>query len=100
MLNYKQCPFIISAYLIVYYNFLNNKTDLQSNGIALDCTIIQYPINRELLLVLYPRKMYFGELQKFDNKIVFIREDAFVLKVDKLQYEQCYKQTYFTFDDK
>ena len=38
--------------------------------------------------------MYFGGLQKFDNKIVFIDEDAFVLKMDKLQYEQCYKQAY------
>lgn len=99
-LNYKQCPFITSDHPVVYYNFLNNKTNLQSNGIALDSTIIQYPINRELLLVLYPRKMYFGGLQKFDNKIVFIDEDAFVLKMDKLQYEQCYKQAYFTFDDK
>lgn len=99
-LNYKKCPFITSDHPVVYYNLLNNKTNLQSNGIALDSTIIQYPINRELLLVLYPRKMYFGGLQKFDNKIVFIKEDAFVLKVDKLQYEQCYKQAYFTFDDK
>lgn len=97
-LNYKNCPFITSDHPVVYYNFLNNKTNLQSNGIALDCTVIQYPINRELLLVLYPRKMYFGALQKWDNKIVFINEDTFVLNVNKTQYKQCYRQAYFTFD--
>ena len=96
-LNYKKCPFITSDHPVVYYNFLNSKSDLHSNGIGLDSTIIQYPINRELLLVLYPREMYFGELQKLNNKIVHIKDDDFVLKVDKLQYEQCYRQAYFTF---
>jgi len=99
-LNYKKCPFITSDHPVAYYNFLNFKTDLKFNGIGLDSTIIQYPINRELLLVLYPREMYFGGLQKFDNKIVFINKDEFVLKADKLQYEQCYRQAYFTIDEK
>lgn len=96
-LNYKKCPFITSDHPVVYYNFLNHKTDLKNNGIALDSTIIEYPINRELLLVLYPRQMYFGGLEKFENKIIHIKEDSFVLKADRLQYEQCYNQAYFTF---
>ena len=37
------------------------------------------------------------ELHKLNNKIVHIKDDDFVLKVDKLQYEQGYRQAYFTF---
>ena len=96
-LNYKICPFITSDHPVVYYNILNSKTDLESNGVALNSTIIQYPINSQLLLVLYPRHIFFGKLQQFDNKIIHIKENNFVLRVDKLQYEQCYKQVYYTF---
>ena len=98
-INYRECPFITSDHPVVYYNYMNSKTDFKSNGIALNTTVIEYPINRELLLVLYPKNMYFELLKDYNNRIIFINENEFILRVNRLQYEQSYRQAYFTFFD-
>lgn len=43
--------------------------------------------------------MYFELLKDYNNRIIFINENEFILRVNRLQYEQSYRQAYFTFFD-
>lgn len=48
---------------------------------------------------LYPPHLLFNGITKIANKIVHINEDSFVTKINNLQYNNCYRQVYFTFEN-
>lgn len=98
-LNHKKNPFITSDHPVVYSNLINKNYDMKSNGIGDNRTVILFPLNRELLLAIYPKHMLFEGIQTLANMVVNIDEDEFILRVNRLQYLQCYKQVYYTFYD-
>jgi hypothetical protein len=96
-INYKICPFVTSDHPIVYFNYKNRKTDFNSNGLGITETIIYFPLNREILLALFPKNMYYTPLDDLNDRFQLLNDNAFVMKLNKAQYEQCHRQTYFTF---
>lgn len=93
-INSKNHPFITSDNPIVYYNYITRKTGFGNNGLARRETIIIYPLNKELLLVLYPNHLLFGGIKLLSDKLVYLNDISYVMKINKLQYIQSYRQIY------
>lgn len=94
IINYKDIQFITSDHPVVSYNCFNNSTELKDNGINRKGTIIKYPVSKDLQLTLYPKDLYFGNIDKYNNKIFFINDDEYVRNENILQYKQCLNQVY------
>ncbi len=94
-LNSKEHPFVTCDNPIIYYNYITGRTGFGHNGIARSETIIMYPLNRELLLVLYPEHLLFGGIKKLSNELVFLNDIPFVIRINKLHYLQSYRQVYY-----
>lgn len=62
------------------------------NGLALDDTVISFPISPDLLLMLYSKNKFFGYFNNNDGCRFWIdKEINFVHTINYLQYEQCNK---------
>lgn len=92
---YKDCPFITSDNPIVCFNVLNNTEGFENNGLAEKGVSIAFPINNELLLVIYDYDIFSGVLRENDNKIIHIDEVGLILKINSYQINQCYNQIYY-----
>lgn len=95
----KHNPFVTSDNPVIFYNYLNRNIGFGYNGLSKSETTIFYPLTRNLLLALYPPHLLFNGITKIANKIVHINEDSFVTKINNLQYNNCYRQVYFTFEN-
>ncbi len=97
--DYETNPFVTSDNPVVQYNMGNKSTTLSDNGICNPNTIMLFPINSRLILSLYDRNNFIWErIKEYDGQIVFLndRSDSnYVMKMNKLQYEQCTQQIYF-----
>lgn len=96
-INYQQLPFITSDNPVVMYNINNKSTSSKVNGIAKRYTIIYYPLSSQLLLSIYDHGLFWGELNKYDNKILELdikKDSKFINNINLLQYKQCIRQVY------
>jgi len=87
-------PFITSDHPICLYNTYKKSVKLGDNGLALNATDILFPLNKKILLALYPKEQLFGELKKFDGKIQYIDEKGFIKKINRYQMLNCHRQIY------
>lgn len=95
-INYKRYPLITSDHPVVYYNIITGETDTSVNGLGVPQTTIYFPINRELVIGLYTQDMYFNTMIEMNNKMIILDDNSFIMKLNRIQYEQCYRQAYFT----
>jgi len=95
--NYKINPLITSDHPVIFYNTVTRETDFSSNGLGVPQTVIFFPINPELIIGLYAQEVYFNIMAELNNKMIIVDEIPFVMKLNRIQYEQCYRQTYSTF---
>ena len=95
-LHYKKVPFVTSDTPVILYNFYTNKVGFESNGLIKEGTIIYYPINKELLVALYPKSK---SLEKHNNKIDFLNDNSFVMNFNKSNYKQCERQVFYSFEN-
>lgn len=93
----RKIPIITSDHPVVYYNIITQETNFKNNGLGRSNTAILFPINHKLIIGLYKKDMYFNKMFKYNNKMLVIDDISFVMKLNKLQYEQCYRQAYFSF---
>ncbi len=93
-LNYKNVPFVSSDNPVILYNFYTKKLGFEHNGLLKDGTIIYYPINKELLVAIYPN---FKGLIKYKDTIDFLNDNKFVMNFNKSNYEQCKRQVFYSF---
>lgn len=96
-INYKRSPLITSDHPVVLYNIMTRKTDFSDNGLAVPQTTIFYPINRELVIGLYTQHMYFNKMFELNSRMLIVDDVPFIMKLNRIQYEQCYRQAYFSF---
>lgn len=94
-LNYKTMPFVTSDNPVILYNLYSNKVGFGNNGLIKDGTIIYFPINKELLIAIYPK---YKNLEKYNNKIDYIDDPKFVMNFCKLNYMQCERQVFYSID--
>lgn len=93
-INTRNCQFITSDHPVVSFNRFSESFELKDNGVGRIGTYIYYPIASDLILFIYPSDLYFGVINKNNNKIFFINDDEFVNKINLQQYEQCFNQVY------
>ena len=96
-INYRTNPIITSDHPVFYYNILTRETDFSNNGLGRSHTAIFFPINRELIIGLYTKDMYFNKMIELNNRMLIIDDVPFVMRLNRIQYEQCYRQAYFSF---
>lgn len=92
-LNYKKMPFVTSDNPVFLYNLYTNKVGFGNNGLMKEGTIIYFPINKELLIAIYPK---FKNLEKYNNKIDYLDDPNFVINFGKLNYMQCERQVFYS----
>ena len=92
-MNYKTNPFVTSDNPVIMYNFFTKKAGFDYNGLIKDGTIIYYPINKELLIAIYPK---LTRLKKHNNTIDFLNDDKFVMNFNRTNYEQCERQVFYS----
>lgn len=92
-LNYDKVPFVTCDNPVILYNFYTNKLGFNYNGLNQEGTIIYYPINKELLVAIYPN---FNGLIKYKDTIDFLDDDKFVMNFNKSNYEQCERQVFYS----
>ncbi len=93
-LNYEKVPFVSSDNPVILYNFYTKKLGFEYNGLIKEGTIIYYPINKELLVAIYPN---FKGLIKYSDTIDFLNDNKFVMNFNKSNYEQCKRQVFYSF---
>lgn len=91
--NYKKEPFVTSDNPVIMYNFYTKKMGFEYNGLIKEGTIIYYPINKELLIAIYPN---FKGLKKRNNSIDFLIDDKFVMNFNIANYRQCERQVFYS----
>lgn len=94
-LNYGKVPFVTSDNPVILYNFYTKKLGFDYNGLMKEGTIIYYPINKELLVAIYPN---FKGLIKYKDTIDFLDDNKFVMNFNKSNYEQCERQVFYSLD--
>ena len=92
-INYKDKPFVTSDNPVVMYNFYTKKLGFDYNGLIKDGTIIYFPINKELLIAIYPN---FKSLESRNNSIDFLNDNKFVMNFNRANYEQCERQVFYS----
>ena len=95
--NAKKGPIVTSDHPVIYYDILTKRTDWGKNGLGRSKTSIFFPINHKLIIGLYTKDMYYNEMSKYDNRMLVIDDIPFFMKLNRLQYEQCHRQVYFSF---
>lgn len=96
-INYNRSPLITSDHPVTFYNILTQKTDFSNNGLAIPHTAIFFPINCELVIGLYTHDIYFNTMFELNNRMLIVDDVPFVEKLNRIQYEQCYRQAYSSF---
>ena len=99
-IKYNTSPLITSDHPVAFYNIITRETDFSTNGLGIPHTAIFFPINRELILGLYTQDMYFNTMFRLNNKMLIVDDVPFVMKLNRIQYEQCYRQAYFSFKER
>lgn len=94
-LNYEKVPFVSSDNPVILYNFYTKELGFEYNGLIKEETIIYYPINKELLVAIYPN---FKGLIKYKDTIDFLDDNNFVMNFNKSNYDQCERQVFCSFD--
>lgn len=94
-LNYKETPFVTSDNPVVLYNLYTHEIGFGNNGLLREGTIIYFSINKELLVAIYPK---FEELKKYNDKIDFLNDNSFAIKLNQSHYIQCGRQVFFSID--
>lgn len=86
--------FITSDNPLILYNFINGNIGMK-NGIGRLDTIIIYPITPEYLIELVPKQFLLGRFfEEYNNKYIFVKEEDFINKMNKLQIDNAIRQVY------
>ena len=93
----KKYSFLTSDNPVCMYNFSSKSTTYADNGLGVRETVIFFPVSKNLLIALYDPKTYFSLLKNVDGTLV-VADSNFVMNINKLQYEQCLRQAYFSLD--
>lgn len=96
--NHKRSPLITSDHPVVYYNIITGETDFSSNGLGTPNTTIFFPINRELIIGMYTQNMYYNKMFELNNRMLIVDDVPFIMRLNRVQYDQCYRQAYFCFE--
>lgn len=94
--NYRISPFITSDHPVVFYNIITRETDFSNNGLGVPQIAIFFPVNRQFLIGLYTESMYFNQMFELNDKMLIVDDIPFVMKQNRIQYEQCHRQAYFS----
>lgn len=92
-INYKTKPFVTSDNPVIMYNYYTKKAGLDYNGLTKAGTIIYYSINKEILIAIYPNCK---GLNNSNNSIDFLNDDNFVMDFNRIIYEQCERQVFYS----
>lgn len=87
-------PYKTSDHPVCYFNVVSKSTSFEDNGLAVQSTVIFFPINNRILIALYPKGLYFGSLKKLDGQMIVVDEEKFINQINDIQMMQCYRQVY------
>lgn len=77
-----QMPFITSDNPVLFSDIKGKSTKMPRIGIANDKTVILYPVTPSILIGLYSKEAFWGEIQKFDGCKLIIDDMKFITKVN------------------
>ena len=87
-------PFITSDHPVCYYNMISKSTDFKENGLSVPATSIFFPVSTKILVCLYNKKLFWGNMKCYDGQKIEIDEEKFIKFINGIQLQQCYRQCY------
>jgi len=96
-------PFITSDHPVNFYNYSKHSEKIGDSGLAVDDTVINYPICNNLLLCLYTPTHWMQCTQQFNNCVVDLNENEknywYIIQTNQLQYLNAYCLVFYKSDD-
>ena len=89
--------FITSDNPVVLASYFNSSLSIFERGIMGAGEAVMYPISPHLLIAIYKPNAFYGAVNKYENRIVFLdanQESKFIKGVNECQKQQCYRQVY------
>ncbi len=94
--------FITSDSPVLYFNQNNNLVGEFKAGIGYKSTVVFLPISSRLCIGMYTRDELYPFLNIFDNKMAILsgKDEAFIDRVNLLQFRQCNRQVFAKEEEK
>jgi len=94
----KQVPFITSDNPVTFYNYGKKSSELKDNGLLVDDTVINFPLNENLMLCLYAPTHWMLNVVEYNNCVIDLQwtenDLKYVVLTNDIQIKQCYRQAF------